>query len=64
MLQSCLEYAMNHHSKFLPGEGGYILHLLNEVGLYFSYLLFQDLVLFFVIEIYLIKGKKYNEMRL
>ncbi|CAO1396878.1 unnamed protein product [Diamesa serratosioi] len=31
LLRSCLEYAMNHYTNFLPGEGGFLLTLLQEI---------------------------------
>lgn len=31
VLKSCLEYAMNRHSNFLPGEAGFLLKFLQEV---------------------------------
>lgn len=34
LLRSCLEYVMNHHNYFLPGEGGYLLDLLQDVSFY------------------------------
>lgn len=34
LLRSCLEYVMNHYNHFLPGEGGYLLDLLQDVSFY------------------------------
>ncbi|XP_037038030.1 uncharacterized protein LOC119075648 [Bradysia coprophila] len=34
VLKSCLEYAMNRHADFLPGEAGFLLGLLQEIGEY------------------------------
>lgn len=32
LLRSCLEYVMNYYNRFLPGEGGYLLDLLQNVS--------------------------------
>jgi hypothetical protein len=34
LLRSCLEYVMNHYNHFLPGEGGYLLDLVQDVSFY------------------------------
>ncbi|KAG5682683.1 hypothetical protein PVAND_012018 [Polypedilum vanderplanki] len=31
LLRSCLEYVMNYYHRFLPGEGGYLLDLLQNI---------------------------------
>lgn len=36
LLRSCLEYVMNHYSRFLPGEGGYQLDLLQDVSFFIT----------------------------
>lgn len=28
---------MNHYSRFLPGEGGYLLELLQDVSFYYKW---------------------------
>lgn len=56
LLRSCLEYVMNHYSCFLPGEGGYLLDLLQDVSFFITNkLLFHSqflLLLCFVVFIY------------
>lgn len=36
LLRSCLEYVMNHYSRILPGEGGFLLDLLQDVRFNFD----------------------------
>lgn len=47
LLRSCLEYVMNHYIRFLPGEGGYLLDLLQDVRFYCEcWFMFNGLVLY------------------
>lgn len=40
LLRSCLEYVMNYSHRFLPGEGGYLLDLLQNVSIFrFSFII-------------------------
>lgn len=36
VLESCLAYAMDRHSNFLPGEAGFLLKILREVDDYLT----------------------------